>query len=102
MTNTERRLGGTPGVEVLLTRNKQMSSDGIMTDRAGYPDRLPGKLANFTGPIKNIIGNTVHAYGTDSSMTTEFLQVIQFNRGVAVGVSSTAIEPGNPEYIPQH
>ena len=100
MTNIEGRLGGDSRVRI--TNSKQMRSDGIASDTVGYPGRLPGNLADFTGKMTNIIGNTVHAYGTNSPMTTEFVDVIQFNKGVAVGVSSRAIEPGDPMYIPQH
>lgn len=78
-----------------------MRSDAILSDNVGYKGRLPGNLANFTGDITNIIGNTVHAYGTDSRMTTEFKDVLHFTNGVVDHVSSTAIEPGHPDYIPQ-
>jgi RHS repeat-associated protein len=95
MTNQERLL---KGGAVAITGPRQMSSDAIMTDTVGYS----GKLGDFTGTRTFTIGNTVHAYGTDTRMTTEFVDVIQFNKGLVRGVNSTAIEPGNPQYVDQH
>src|SRR5437588_6468279 len=95
---SERDLGGTRNSAVAITNKKQITSDAIMSDTVGYSGRLPGKDANFSGTITHTIGNTVHAFGIDSPMTTEFIQAIQFNKGVVKGVSETPIEPGDPRY----